>query len=457
MLELIDRIGITLTAQVIIEAWNGLFLLTMIFTMLLFKKQSKDKIPLTNEIIVFYAALMLYNVVDIICLSTEGCMDGEAYAIRRVGEFLYCGVGEYQTLLFLYLVRKNVAEENGIESLRKAAFAFELLQILPLTLLVLTPFTNWLYSFDEMNRYHRGPLFFVWFVLTFLSFLFVIVSVFIYRKRIDKFTFKVIMVASLIPLVFFAFGLFDTNLSFNNLAASAAAFVIFVLYERHKTEYAVNNAKKLEQAQTQLAESRLALEESKNQTLMAQIQPHFINNSLMAIRSQCYDYPEVYRSITNFSRYLRSNFEALGDTRLILFEQEMENIEAYLSLERENFGDRLKVEYGIECDDFLIPALSVQPLVENAVRHGVGTYENGGTVRIMAWREDGKVIIEVIDDGSGRSNITEQQSKRKGIGIDNVRKRLRSMSGGELEITMGDHGTTARITVADVSERREEA
>ena len=128
----------------------------------------------------------------------------------------------------------------------------------------------------------------------------------------------------------------------------------------------------------------------------------------------------------------------------------MENIEAYLSLERENFGDRLKVEYGIECDDFLIPALSVQPLVENAVRHGVGTYENGGTVRIMAWREDGKVIIEVI-------NITEQQSKRKGIGIDNVRKRLRSMSGGELEITMGDHGTTARITVADVSERREEA
>ena len=206
----------------------------------------------------------------------------------------------------------------------------------------------------------------------------------------------------------------------------------------------------MEKMQTQLAQNKMELEHSKNEILMAQIQPHFINNSLMALRSRCSEYPELYESITNFSRYLRSNFEALGDTRLISFEQEMSNIEAYLALEQQNFGERLQVEYDIDCDDFLIPALSVQPLVENAVRHGVATYEKGGTVQINSHKTGDSVVIEVIDKGSGKSNITEHQIKRKGIGIENVRARLHSMSNGELEIIAGEHGTTARITINEV-------
>ena len=187
---------------------------------------------------------------------------------------------------------------------------------------------------------------------------------------------------------------------------------------------------------------------------MAQIQPHFINNSLMALHCQCYDYPEIYESITNFSRYLRSHFEALGDTRLITFEQEMENIEAYLALEKRNFEGRLTVEYDINCDDVMIPALSVQPLVENAVRHGVATYKEGGTVQINAHRADGKIIIEIIDNGLGKSNITDYQKTRKGIGIENVRARLKSMSRGKLDIISREHGTTARITIDDIGDKR---
>ena len=107
------------------------------------------------------------------------------------------------------------------------------------------------------------------------------------------------------------------------------------------------------------------------------------------------------------------------------------------------------MEYEIECDDFYIPALSVQPLVENAVRHGIGTYEQGGTVRINTYRKDGKIIIEVIDDGSGKRSITAQQEKRKGIGIENVRARLYTISGGKLEIISDEHGTTARIIIEE--------
>ena len=205
--------------------------------------------------------------------------------------------------------------------------------------------------------------------------------------------------------------------------------------------------------QAMLYKSKLDLEHSKNDLLIAQIQPHFINNSLMALRSQCRDNPDLYESITEFSKYLRSHFEALSNTKMISFEQEMSNVEAYLSLERLNFGERLQVEYDIELDNFLVPALSVQPLVENAVRHGIGTYEEGGTVKISVHKNNGFIIIEIIDDGSGKSSLTVQQKKRKGIGIDNVRSRLRSMQNAELDIIMTENGTTARITLSEEAGR----
>lgn len=197
--------------------------------------------------------------------------------------------------------------------------------------------------------------------------------------------------------------------------------------------------------QGQLHEQEIELEKSKNALLLAQIQPHFIFNSLMAIRSQCTEYPEVYASVTSFSHYLRSNLEAIGENTAITFRNELRNIEAYLALEKLNYGERLKIEYDIESDDFLLPALSVQPLVENAVRHGIGTRPDGGTVKIVQRDEEERIIIEVIDDGRGSSVITEQQKKRRGIGIENVRARLRMMNQGELEILMGENGTTARI------------
>ena len=94
----------------------------------------------------------------------------------------------------------------------------------------------------------------------------------------------------------------------------------------------------------------------------------------------------------------------------------------------------------------------MQPLVENAVRHGVATYDKGGTVCIKTYKKDGNIIIDVTDDGSGKSHITEQQRDRKGIGIANSRARIRSMTGGRLDIIESSCGTTARITLPDLED-----
>ena len=202
--------------------------------------------------------------------------------------------------------------------------------------------------------------------------------------------------------------------------------------------------------QDKLHKSRLELEHRNNELLMAQIQPHFINNSLMAIQARCMDNPEVYDSIKNFSRYLRSNFDNIGNPHPITFEQELRNIKAYLSLEKMNFGDRLKVEYDIDSEDFLLPALSVEPLVENAVRHGVAARENGGIVRITQRDEEDGITIDVRDIGFGKINLTEKQEKRRGIGVANVRARLSADNKGMLELIPEKNGFCARIVLRDV-------
>ena len=168
------------------------------------------------------------------------------------------------------------------------------------------------------------------------------------------------------------------------------------------------------------------------------------------------DYPEIYESIKNFSRYLRSNFDNIGNSHLITFEQELKNVKAYLSLEKMNFGDKLVVEYDIDNKDFMLPALSVEPLVENAVRHGIAARENGGIVQIIQRDEEDGIIIDVRDIGCGKITLTEKQEKRKGIGVANVRARLAVGSKGELELIPGENGTCARITLRNVVYESEE-
>ena len=450
MEEFIQRIGILDYTQAVIELWNSVFLLIMIFSLFLGKYAVKEggsriHIPLTNEIITFYCAIFLYNLFDVGCALGSGDTSRSGIILKSVSEFGYFFVGAFQTLFFLQLIKYEIAKKNGMKKLAYAVTGVQLLQIPCLALLFTTPFNKLLYYFDEDNRYHRGELYNVWYYTTIVSFLFIIVVAVINRKKIDSFLKKAAVTASVIPLVAFIFNFVYTGVSFNNISVSVTALILYIMYEKYKAEVTLQAAMDLEETKRRLAESDLALEQSKNETLMAQIQPHFINNSLMAIRSQCVNYPEVYESITNFSLYLRSNFEALGNTQKISFDREMASIEAYLSLEQQNFGDRLNVEYDIECDDFFIPPLTVQPLVENAVRHGIATRESGGTVWIRTRRKKDTIIIEVQDEGFGESNITPQQKARKGIGIGNVRARLRSMNNAELDITPSKNGTTATI------------
>ena len=459
MSEVVQRVGMPTFIQVIIEIWNSVFLLIMIFSLVRGGRQQEissqtDKYEgtFTREILLFFIAVFFYNAFDIVIGMIMGKPSRFFVVLNYAMVIGYFVVGAFQTLLFLQVIKKYVAEKNVNAVLKKITSIIQLLHIPALVLLAVSPLTHWLFYVDEHTFYHRGPLYPVWYYTTMLAFLFIFAVLLMYRTKMDRFILKVLLTASILPIIAFIMNYTYQEISFNNVAVSVSVLLIYVFYENHRTSVAVSRERELNRVQNELLESELRVEQANNDMLLAQIQPHFVSNSMMAIRSQCLDYPEIYESITNFSVYLRSHFEVLGSSnKMISFEQEMENIEAYLALEKQNYGDRLQVMYNIECDDFMLPPLSVQPLVENAVRHGVGTCEKGGSVLIASRRDQGKIIIEITDDGSGSSNITQQQSKRRGIGIDNARARLKLIVDGELEIITNEHGTTARITLSETT------
>ena len=187
------------------------------------------------------------------------------------------------------------------------------------------------------------------------------------------------------------------------------------------------------------------LETQKNALMLSQINPHFVYNTLSTIAAMCDSAPKQAKYLTiDFSQYLRRNIDSLNSESLIPFDQEMEHVACYLKIEKARFRERLNVICSVGCKEFNIPPLTVQPLVENAIKHGITKKSEGGTIKICTYEEDTNYIIEIIDDGVGfDTDATERH-----VGLQNVRSRIAAMCKGELSIksTIGV-GTRVRIEI----------
>ena len=185
----------------------------------------------------------------------------------------------------------------------------------------------------------------------------------------------------------------------------------------------------------------------RTQIMMSQIQPHFLFNTLSTIQALCARDPQtaIY-AIEQFGVYLRKNLEGLDQTDAIPIEKELEHTRAYAEIEALRFP-RIRVDYDIQNKDILVPALSIQPLVENAIRHGVrGRSEGRVTVSTRRGENEDKVIIQ--DNGVGFDVETLGRMQGTHIGIANVRSRLEQICGGTLTIdsTIGE-GTTITMHI----------
>lgn len=198
-----------------------------------------------------------------------------------------------------------------------------------------------------------------------------------------------------------------------------------------------------------LAETERKLNRGQALLMTVQMEPHFIFNTLSSIEGLCHtDIQAAAESIENLSGYLRANIDALASETLIPFDEELRHIRQYVALELADPARQFRFEYELDVRDFAIPPLTVQPIVENAVKHGALTHRDGKGCVLLATEAFGSFIrITVTDNGLTGSGLTDAQREHRSIGIESTRKRLSALCGGRLEYNTGETGTKTVILI----------
>lgn len=196
-----------------------------------------------------------------------------------------------------------------------------------------------------------------------------------------------------------------------------------------------------------LSELETQLTLSQSMTLMSQIRSHFVFNILNAISGMCkYDPEKADETVVRFARYLRNNISIMEDDANIPFATELRRLEDYVILEQIRFGDKLEFYTEIETEDFSLPPLILQPVIENAIKHGISKKQSGGTIILRTQEVDDQIVITVEDDGVG---FEESELAKKGsVGLNNIRFRLKHRANGTLTIqSVVGEGTVVTITI----------
>ena len=204
-----------------------------------------------------------------------------------------------------------------------------------------------------------------------------------------------------------------------------------------------------------LAEQEKALLQARMDALISQINPHFLFNTLNTISSLIRFDPDMARTVLQkLSNILRRRLKT--QVHFSPFQQELDFIDDYLDIEVARFGrDKLQIRKEISPDtlDMVVPNMILQPLVENALRHGIAPKIEGGTITLRAKRSHGRLIVEVIDDGVGISEQRPAEFQGSGIGISNVRERLKVVYGQDFLLRIESQpakGTAIRFEIPEL-------
>ena len=411
-----------MTKELIIETIISSLLVVQLIGFLLFvlldKYIDKKRKKILVWIIIAIFSLILQNVLEFILVAYISAR----YLRIAVSIYGYI-VRTVVIVLFMYIVNPN----------KKYMPSWILVAINALVHLTAF-FSTICFTISDDNVYVGGPLHWLCFVVSLVLLANVLCLVLKkYTKKSKSELFVPIFLVAVIVISTILDAVFNEKSQMFDYVTVAMCFVSVFFYVWLHIQLFVMHEKKL-------------IENQKAKLMLSQIQPHFIYNSLNSIQAIDGVPQKAQNAIIDFSKYLRENLDTLTGSDLVSFDKELEHVKKYISLEQLRFGEKVKVVYNIECKDFMLPVLTLQMLVENAIKHGLTKKYEGGTVNITTKQTDKNFLIIVQDDGVGFD--TQKEMEGNHIGIDNIKNRLLNFVDGTLNIKSEiGKGTTAVIII----------
>ena len=401
-----------------------LILLIHIVNLLMKKHRRKDE----NRLLVFMAFTVLHLAAYLTFTAIKPYYTSDTYIITAYSCFYVMNNIEV-FLLFIYML--TYIKMSHTLKFQLSIFNISLFGVFFL-LVIINLFTGWFF-YAEGGEYVRGKYMvlsqgyqFVMFAIVFLTALI--------NKRLrvrEKIAFALYCLLPLVAIIL------------QNIYKGYAIAYVSIIITVEILFFFVNVERNI-----QLAKEEEKSKDAQVKLMLSQIQPHFMYNSLSAISTLIsIDPDKAQTSLDEFTEYLRRNLSSLTETRMIPFANELKHIKTYVSLEKLRFNERINVIYDIGTVSFSVPPLTIQPLVENAIKHGILKKIEGGTVTLTTYETDTRYIVEVKDDGIGFDLKDIDFNENVHFGLQNISYRISQTCDGELNIE-SKKGEGTKITVS---------
>ena len=341
--------------------------------------------------------------------------------IRSVVSSIGYSVRPFLILCFMYLCTKKYKH-----------YVYLVFSFLNLILYSTSQYTHLCAYFTPDNRFHRGPLGMFVFYLCGAGLIGIVVYSFIgYRNRhVRRWIIPPVCSAIIVYAVYLDYEVID-NIYPSHLN-EILVIVMFLFYVFYHLDLVEQYDEKM-------------LQNQKLQLMVSQIKPHFFFNTITTIQALCnIDPAKASDTLGLFASYIRQNITTQSDN-LIPFSQEIDHVKTFVAIEMLRFPN-IKVTYDFQVIDFDIVNLSIQPLIENAIKHGIRSRDHG-IVAISTRKDKHSIIITITDNGVGFDPKVIDKLDDTHIGINNVKNRLEILQKATMDITSSPNGTTITITI----------
>ena len=377
--------------------------------------------------ITLFSLLLLYVIAMFV--DTIIYKDPKMAAVEKViyiTEYLFFSV---LTLMPILLLLHRCSESIKNSVLFRTVVA---LWIIFLLIMVFAQFTDFIYYTEENNRYYRGPGYVLLLIPLIVIMILNIAAVFRRHKKLSKKYF--------IGLLVYLFTM--TVAVVMHMLIAVDMMVVFGIALCALTMFGFIISDNMEQYMRQQRE----IAHQRSSVMVLQMRPHFIYNTMMGIYYLCDQDPAKAKQVTlDFTSYLRKNFTAIASEEMIPFNDELEHTRAYLAVEQAQFEDSLFVSFDTPHTMFRVPPLTLQPIVENAVKHGMNESCDPIHISVVTRQTDLSSEIIVNDDGPGFKPTDDDEPH---IALNNIRQRLELMCGGTLEVAPREGGgTSVKVTI----------
>jgi two-component system LytT family sensor kinase len=367
--------------------------------------------------LVFFFLLVVYTASETVCELSGSVL------LSRVS--LFCSSLFSSMLIppiFLYML--HCAGKSWRSS--RLFYTIMALWTVYFALLVFTQFTTVIYYYTPDNVYHRGPWYPLLLVPPILLMAVNLIGLYQNRMALTRRQRIAFLVYFLVPLIGMVVQIYFYGLLLIVLGTSVSVLVMFLMNLIDQSERYYRQVEKNAQQQANI--------------LVLQMRPHFIYNTLMSIYYLCKkDADKAQQVILDFSRYLKKNFTAIAGEDVVPFTEELEHTRAYLAVEKARYEDKLFVEFDTPVTMFRLPPLTLQPIVENAVKYGVSPGLDPLHLSIITQETKDGITVLVEDTGPGYKAPKDNEPH---VALANIRQRLSITCNGRLEITPREAGGT---------------